>query len=699
LSYNLNLKKYIIFSGVSMKATETNLNQFLALNDTRFVIPVYQRNYDWTKSHCKQLIDDILTVGDNGNITSHFIGSIVSFKDKIHTSLETKELTIIDGQQRITTITLIYIVIYHLAKKSQDKRQEKRISETYLINAYSEEEKLKLRPAENNEKALKFLIDGDGDQPFGEFSQLIENYEYLKTRINNQNLDVLLKGLNKLIFVEISLDRIHDDPQRIFESLNSTGLELSQADLIRNYILMGLKSKHQEKIYEDYWLPIEQLCTAEHSNASRVSDFIRDYLTIETREIPNKNKVYLEFKRKFPNVEYEKLKTILDKIKRFAVHYNKLMNHKKETERDIKKQLYYIDKMGINVSYPFLLEVYEDYQNQKINKDTFIDVLELVQCFVWRRFVIGLPTNALNKIFMRLHEDIVLSDYLASLQRSLMRRKGNQRFPRDSEIAEALKDKDFYNILSRNRSYFLERLENWNNKELVQIEENPDITIEHIFPQKPGPKWLEELGKDEYDEILEKHLNTIANLTLSGNNGSLGNKPFLEKRDMPEKGYVHSRFFLNRYLAECDKWGLEELEERFKILSERFFNIWKYPGIDIDLETDNEEINIFDAESPTNKKLDYIIFWDQKHRISRVSDLYVYVIKFLFKEQSKTFFTTDLAEKIELTKHKEKLRQPAAINETYYIEANLDSINKFERIKYALTVFDLEEELIIKYAN
>lgn len=682
-----------------MKANETNLNKFLAQNDTQFVIPVYQRNYDWTQSHCKQLIDDILKTGDDDKINSHFIGSIVFIRDDIYLSSEPEELTIIDGQQRITTITLIYIVIFKLAKKNQDEKLERRINETYLINSYSEEEKLKLRPTENNDKALKFLINDNNDESFGEFSRLIENYEYLKTRINEENLDVLLKGLNKLIFVEISLERGRDDPQRIFESLNSTGLELSQADLIRNYILMGLKSKHQKKIYDNYWQHIEQLCTVDNSNVNRVSEFIRDYLTIENREIPNKNKVYHEFKKEYPNVEYEKLIPILNKIKRLAVHYNKLINYSKVTSPEIKKQLYYINKMGINVSYPFLLEVYDDYDTQKISKDTFINVLELVQSFVWRRFILGLPTNALNKIFMRLYEDIDQSDYLASLQRSLIKRKGNQRFPKDVEILEALRDKDFYNILSRNRSYFLERLENWNNKEIVQIEDNPNITVEHIFPQKPDPRWKEKLGEEEYNEIFDKYLNTIVNLTLSGNNGNLGNKTFIEKRDMPERGYRYSRFFLNRYLAELDKWGVAELKQRFKIIHERFFMIWEYPDVNIEVETSNEEINIFDAEDPTNKKLDYIIFWDQKNQISKVSDLYIYVLSFLFREQPKTFFTTDLGERIYLTKNKKNLRQPVAISETYYIEANLDNRSKFDRIKNALTIFDLEEELTIKYAR
>jgi len=682
-----------------MKATETNLNRFLAQPDTQFVIPVYQRNYDWKQSHCKQLVDDILAAGDNSKIKSHFIGSIVFIHDSLYSSAGINELTIIDGQQRITTITLIYIVLYQLAKKSGNKKTESKIQKTYLINEFAEEEKLKLRPTENNDKALKFLLKSDANQYFEDFSRLVENFEYIKTRINEENIDVLVKGLDKLMFVEISLERDKDNPQRIFESLNSTGLELSQADLIRNYILMGLKPKQQLIIYEDYWQHIERLCTVQESNENRVSDFIRDFLTIEKRDIPTKSKVFQAFKDNYKTIEYESLSGHLNKIKRFATFYNKLINSSNESDPAISRQIYLINKLEINVSYPFLLEVYSDYEGKKIDKDTLVAVFELVQTFVWRRFIVGLPTNALNKIFMRLYEDVDKSDYLASIQRSLLKRRGSLRFPIDSEIRDALRDKDIYSLQSRNRMYFLERLENFENKEPVSITGNPDITIEHIFPQKPDIKWLEYLGKEEFETIKEKHLNTIANLTLSGNNGSLGNKPFKEKRDLPGKGYRDSRLFLNKYLAGLEKWGIDEINERYRILCDRFIEIWKYPDVEVDLQSNSEEINIFDSDDPTNKKLEYIIFREEKHQFSKVAELYIYVLSYLFTEQPITFFTTDLGEKIQLTKDKSVLRYATSLNETYFIEGNLSNRDKFEKLKYALAKFEITDDLIIKFAD
>ncbi|NJL55796.1 DUF262 domain-containing protein [bacterium] len=687
-----------------MKANEVSLSRFLAQPDTQFVVPVYQRNYDWKRQQCRQLLDDILTVGSNKNRQTHFIGSIVYIHGDVFASAGIRELSIIDGQQRITTVMLIYIAIYRCAQGLKDEALQSRINETYLINKFAnEEEKLKLKPAENNDKVLKYLLRSDPREVYSEYSQLIENYNYLQSRVIPGNLDIIRAGLDKLLFVEISLDKSTDDPQRIFESLNSTGLDLSQADLIRNYILMGLNRKEQSRIYKDFWQVIETVAVEERSNINRVSDFVRDFLTIENREIPNKNKVYEEFKNKYPIENFENIESILPKIRGFAYHYHRLINPSREPDKDIRDQIKLISRLEINVSYPFLLEVYDDYARGRIDKRTFIEILETVQSYVWRRFIIGLPTSALNKIFMRLHEDVDLSNYLASIQASLLRRKGNQRFPTNQEVFGMLKEKDLYNIKGKNRLYLLERLENYQNIEKISIEDNSSITVEHIFPQNPDPSWKAELGEQEYGLMKEKYLNTVANLTLSGNNGSLGNRSFREKRDMntdgKEQGYKFSRLWLNRYLSSIEGWGLNALEERFQLIVERFQKVWKYPEVSIDQNYDYSEVNIFEAEDPTFRRLEYVVFYDQKLHITRVSELYVRVVRTLFEMRPDVFFTTDLSDRIALTKDRSKLRQATAIDETYFVESNLDNFAKFERIKYALTLFDAEDELSIKYAE
>ncbi|MFM9908823.1 MAG: DUF262 domain-containing protein [Chitinophagaceae bacterium] len=687
-----------------MEAKQVKLNKFLSQTDTQFMIPVYQRNYDWTLPQCKQLFDDILSVANNENLTSHFIGSIVFIHDNVYSSSGISELSIIDGQQRLTTITLIYISIYTLAQQLGNNNLVNKIEETYLINKFAnEEEKLKLKPTENNDKALRFLLKNDPSDEYLEYSRLIENYNYFKSRITPENYEIVLLGLSKLIFVEISLERDKDDPQKIFESLNSTGLELSQSDLIRNYILMGLKHKDQLNIYDNYWRQIELNATHEKTNGNKVSDFIRDFLTLENREIPNKNKVYLEFKKRYPLTDITNLEKILSKIKKYSYHYNKFINPYNESDNEISNQLVLINKLEINVAFPFLLEVYNDYTNNVINKTTLIEVLDLIQSFTWRRFIVGLPTNALNKIFMRLYEDIESSDYVVSLQKALLKKKSSQRFPRDQEIIGTLKERDMYGIQTKNRTYFFEKLENYQNREPVKIDGNPDITVEHIFPQNPDQKWKVMLGEEQFNLIKEKHLNTIANLTLSGNNGKLGNKYFTDKRDMndegKEQGYKFSRLWLNKFLSSLDKWDISTLEERFNLIEERFLKIWTFPTISIIQETENEEVNIFDAEDPTSKKLDYAIFFDQKLELKNITELYIQIMRSLFELNPQAFFVEPIQSRLTLTKHKEDCREAIALNDTYYIEQHMGSKPKFDRLKLVLTAMNLTDDLYIKYAD
>lgn len=689
-----------------MKANETKVDKFLATNETIFAIPVYQRNYDWTLFQCKQLLHDIIETGKNDKTNAHFIGSIVYVHDDVYTASGLTELTIIDGQQRLTTITLIYIALYRLAKELDNQMLVNRIQKTYLINEFApEEEKLKLKPTENNKEALRHILNSTEGEEFKGYSKIIENFDYFRSVINVENFEVIQRGLSKLIFVDIALDRQKDNPQRIFESLNSTGLELSQADLIRNYILMGLSRTNQDSIYKNFWEVIEKNAKDETLNKTRVSEFIRDYLTLKNKEIPNKGDVYAKFKDKYPTSTIDELELVLTELKSLVKYYNKLTNPKNEPDKQIRTQLEYINRLEINVAFPFLMKVYEDFSNDIIDKATFISVLSTVQSFTFRRFILGLPTNALNKIFMGLYDKVETNNYLFSIQIALLQRSGVQRFPRNTETLNALKEKDVYNIKPKNRTYLLERLENFQNNEPVAIEGNSDITIEHIFPQNPDPKWKIELGADEYNLIKENYLNTIGNLTLSGNNGKLSNKPFLDKKvmnvDGKEQGYNFSRLWLNRDLKEKAKWDKSEIEERANTISERFIKIWEIPEIDIELEATNDEINIFDAEDPKHKKLEYAIFFNQKLEVTQVAKLYIEVFKQLFDLQPETFFTSEIGDKLSLTKTPETsgLRQAVPISETYFIEANIDNMGKFDRIKQALTIFGFEDELSIKYAD
>lgn len=681
-----------------MIATQLQINTFLQAPNVQFVIPVYQRNYDWTNTECKDLLNDIISVEieDRG---THFIGSIVFVHEGTYSTNEVRELVIIDGQQRLTTINILYVALFHFAKESGKKQEGERLYNMFLTNQYvkNESSKLKLKQTDTNSIAFKAILLDSGSESIA-FSNVTENYNYFRTIINEDNFEIILRGLNRLIFVEISLERDKDDPQRIFESLNSTGLDLSQSDLIRNFILMDLPPKDQNRIFETIWNPIEENAKDIIKQISLVSDYIRDYLTLRNKKIPNKNKVYAEFKNLYTNKKDEAYNQELEKIKSLSIHYKKFINPSTVTDVQIRTELEYIKRLEINVAYPFLLQVFEDADNGLLDKEELIKILKLIQSYAWRRFIAGLPTNALNKIFMILYSEVDTEEYYDSIARALLKKKGSAKFPTDEDLKTALKDKDLYNTQPKNRNYLFEMLENFNNREHVNTN-NDHITIEHIFPQSPNEDWTKELSSDDYFLFKEKYLNTIGNLTLSGNNGALGNKSFTAKKvmnaDGKEQGYQFSRLWLNTFLNSIHNWDISKYKERQYIIYERFLKIWEYPDIEITDDNESEEQNIFDAESPTHKRLEYFIFENTKVEEDTIAQMYFYVIRNLYEKNSQLLVSNQ--DLLKITRESSDFRAPHEVVNGWFIEANIDSNSKFGILKKALSLFEIEDELSIKY--
>ena len=683
-----------------MKASETKVEDFLSRNKTQFIIPIYQRNYDWREEHCRQLLDDILAIGANSTQTAHFIGSIVFVSDNASLSGRLNEFVIIDGQQRLTTLTLIYLAICRVAKEQDDENLLNEITETFLTNKYAaENEKLKLRPTENNDEALKVLLHGDDPSNIHGFSHIAENFKYFRSRVTPENLGVVRNGLAKLMFVEISLDRQHDDPQRIFESMNSTGLDLSQADLIRNYILMGLNATEQKQLYDGFWRPIEESCHDIATNDSKVADFIRDYLTVKNKRIPNKAKVYPEFKVAWPRANLNGWRERLVILKTFASYYAKLLNPELESNATIQTHLRQIKRMENTVSYPFLLRVYADYAIGKITDVVFVDVLALVQTFTFRRLICDLPTAALNKIFTTLYDKVDVCDYLPSLQRALAAGTGQARFPMDEEVRDKLRVKDVYGMKGSNREHLLEQLENFRNNERVVVEDNDKITVEHIFPQNPDPKWKLELGDDDYNRLKNEFLHTLGNLTLSGNNGALGNKPFVEKRDLPEKGYKTSRLWLNKSLAALERWDASECEKRATSLIDRFLKIWPYPPEDALLRGRDEEgeMAIGDIDDAIGRSIEYAIFLGQKIPAPSFAECYAAIIRKMFELVPEKFIGTDLGTRLGFSQIKPEGLNSAKINDSWFILTKLNNNDKIKRLQRACEALDFEGDLFFKF--
>jgi len=682
-----------------MKANELQINNFLQTPNVQFVIPVYQRNYDWSTKECRELLRDIISVETESRGT-HFIGSIVFVHEGTYGTSEVKELVIIDGQQRLTTINILYVALHRFAKDNGFAQDSERLYNMFLTNQYvqNEDSKLKLKQTDANSVAFKSILLGT-DSDSLPFSNVIENYNFFKNIITKENFRTILNGLNRLIFVEISLERDKDDPQRIFESLNSTGLDLSQSDLIRNFILMDLAPKDQNRIFATIWNPIEENARDYAKQASLVSEFIRDYLTLKNKKIPNKNQVYAEFKSIYQNKKNEAYQQELENIKSLSYHFKKLVNPSTIPDTEIRKELEYLNRLEVNVAFPFLLQVFEDTENGLLTKTDLLRILKLIQSYTWRRFIVGWPTNALNKIFMTLYSEIDTEAYYDSIALALAKKRGSAKFPSDEDVRTALRDKDLYNIKSKNRNYMFEMLENFNNREYVNTS-NENITIEHIFPNNPSNDWSTDISTEDYFLFKEKYLNTLANLTLSGNNGALSNKSFLEKKvmnyDGGEQGYEYSRLWLNSYLKTLNVWDTAAYEQRLEILYERFLNVWPFPDVVISEVEDSEEINIFDADSPTHKKLEYFIWENNKIETDTVAHMYFFVIGKLYEKNASLLLNNQSVLKID--RNQDSFRAGQEVVGGWYVESNIDSYSKFATLKKLLTLFELEEELTIKYS-
>lgn len=462
---------------------------------------------------------------------------------------------------------------------------------------------------------------------------------------------------------------------------------------------MDLSPKEQNRIFETIWNPIEENARDYVKQSSLVSEFIRDYLTLRNKKIPNKNKVYAEFKGIYANKKGEAYHQELENIKSLSIHYKKFVNPNTVADLSIRKELEYINRLEINVAYPFLLQVFEDAENGLLSKADLLRVLKLVQSYAWRRFMVGLPTNALNKIFMALYTEVDTEEYYESIARALLKKKGNAKFPSNEDLRTALRDKDLYNIQPKSRNYLFEMLENFNNREYVNTD-HAFITIEHIFPKNPSGEWLNTLSPEDYFLFNEKYLNTIANLTLSGNNGALGNKSFNAKKEMnvdgKEQGYNFSRLWLNSYLKSINEWTIEAYNERLNIIYERFLKIWEIPDIEITDANDYEEQNIFDAESPTFKKIEYFIFENTKVEEDTIAQMYFYVIRKLYEKNTQLLISNQ--DILKISREKKDFRAAQEVINGWYIESNIDSNSKFVLLKKLLSVYELQDELFIKYA-
>ncbi|MCQ2692431.1 DUF262 and DUF1524 domain-containing protein [Helicobacter pylori] len=558
-----------------MKAGATTLLGFFEENqNNQFVIPIYQRLYSWKKEQCKQLWDDIIKIGGNDKMNGHFIGSILYVLDG---NTPSSPLLIIDGQQRLTTITLLFIALRNRSSdevKILEKFSRKEI-ESYLINNNKDgDKKFRLILSESDKDTLLFLIDKNKRKPSEPSVKIMENFKLFEKWIseNTDKLETIFKGLEKLMIVYIALDKEKDDPQLIFESMNSKGIELTQTDLIRNYIVMETEVEKQKDFYNQYWRAMEEDFK---QNETLFNRFVRHYLTIKTGKIPNIKKVYEAFKD-YQQKEGIEIEDLLKDLQKYCGYFCQIA-FKKESDKDLNKALSFLVDLEMDVVYPLLLELYSDYSDGVLSKQDFIPIIALTESYLCRRTVCGFESSGLNKIFAFFTKKIDKDQYLESMKVHFYQlEKTTGKFPKDSEFKDSFITKELYDPKKRKKiKYFLERLENFDTNEPVDTQK---CTIEHIMPQTLTEEWKRDLGEN-FQAIHEKYLHTIGNLTLTGYNSEYRNNSFQKKRDM-ENGFKQSPLRLNQSLKDLESFGEEEIEKRANDLADFALKIWTYPKLD-----------------------------------------------------------------------------------------------------------------------
>lgn len=689
-----------------MKGSEAKMTGFMEGADKRYVIPVYQRKYDWKLDNCRRLYDDLKKIVQD-NRDSHFFGSIVS---SVVPNGSKIEYHIIDGQQRLTTVTLLLLAIRNMiAQKkifSNEGRLDEQINQRFLISPWAkEDDQIKLRPVKSDREALTRLFGEEED--YNPASSLTLNYRFFCEQLlkNEIPVDALYGAISKLEIISITLDQ-GDNAQLIFESLNSTGLALTEGDKIRNYILMGQSPKEQSKLYDTYWTTIER-CTN-----NDVSGFIRDYLSVKQQVTPTISNVYCAFKKYAENSQIP-IDALLEDLRRYARFFEKLRTCKSNLKNQkLDDCLYRMMRLEIVVTRPFLMEVLRLNQDGKLTVDDVLHVFLITENFLFRRNICEVPTNALNKIFLNLNKEILRYDntadnYVQKFIYALLSRKESGRFPDDEEFTAALATKQVYQMRGKYKAYLFERIENFGTIETKDVYTHLDnnvYTIEHIMPQHLTPAWTEALGPNA-TEIHTIWLHRLANLTLTGYNPNLSNKTFLEKRDSEEGGYKVSGLKMNQKISNKEAWGLPELEERNDEMLALAKKIWTYPQtafIPANKMFDSCTLDDENAEL-TGREIVKYSYQNAEQPVSSWADMFEHVVKFLHQKDKSVLsglaynsdVNTNLSNYVRNTA--DGLRSALRVDDHIFMERNTSTVLKTSILRRLFALYEADPMDLVFY--
>lgn len=695
-----------------MRGTASLLSSFIEGNKVQFIIPVYQRNYDWLLENCDQLFNDLVKLNQSDRPT-HFFGSIVTSSADGYGF----NRLVIDGQQRLTTISLLLLAGIKAVKDGKlTVSNESRLSEArevFLLAKYSTaDRKIKLVPIENDMKAYDLIFEDEGT--FIEDSKVTRNYRHfydLLTKAPQQiSFDELLDAIERLQIISIELDG-NDDPQLIFESLNSTGLALTGADKIRNYLLMSLTAEEQQSCFKSYWQKIE------YATDNQPTMFLRDYLTIKQqlqRPVRIAN-IYPEWKKYMYGKDRKaELAEMLD----YAQYYRQITKGELSTDK-LSKKIHHICNIETDVANVFFIQFLKYASINNLPENEICKVIDLVENYMARRIVCNMPANALTQVFCALHKDVVKSmdEYIASesgntysysdiLTYHIMRRDGNYQLPRDTQFIESIKTRDAYHMLKPFQIFLFERLENSVHGEYNDVANDMRTkmaTIEHIMPQTLNADWIAMLGTD-YELVKEKYLHTFANLTLTGINSELSNKAFDVKRDGKvidgniSPGYKDSKYRLTRSVTTCQKWTEIELENRSTEIVEILLRLYPLPATTFrPLPKPVEEVSLEEETfSPTSRALKGFRIFGSEYVETTWKGMLLKVVSVISEKYPDIVDSLYDAESYFWTSKKVDIQYCTMIGPDKYLWTSIDNKGKLRCLRYLFDKCDVaESELVL----
>ncbi len=670
------------------------LRDFIGTNKVLFRIPVYQRNYDWSESNCNRLLDDIYSIMQSGD--KHFLGTIVFMAAKSG-GFALQEYVIIDGQQRLTTLMLILKALSVVAENVGDNCYHE-IEEQYLHNKYCEEEfKVKLKPIKSDNNQFLLLLENRLDE-MTEETHIYHNFMLCKERFERWaekgiNPSQVLDALTKLEIVEIVLTKGEDDPQVIFESINSTGLELSNADLIRNYLLMN--ADDQEKLYENYWLYIEKTLRNK-MDYSNLDAFFMQYIVYKTSKPVNNRQLYNSFVKLFKSSSYSQ-ESILKELRYYAEIFGAFVYGSDKYPDRINKLLYRLRVLNQTTCYPFLLHVFDDYHQGVITEETVEKVLQFILAYLLRRMVCGVPSNTLRGLFTYLYNRIfkVASNkqkYYEALNKFLFTVSSKDVIPSATEFERALQKANIYgnNALCR---FLLLDIENGDGKEILQAK---NLTIEHIMPQTLSADWRH-ISPEEHEE----YLHTIGNLTVTGYNSELSNKSFSEKQDIIREN--SKAVVLNSDVLDKKNWNIADIQTRAKRLAGIVLTRYKIDRVvDESIEFEYiETLTLDNYDEVTGKKLVSFKLFGETYRQNKYALMLLDVIKLLDKKvpgklhtlaENKFSFNSTKRKHVHLNLDGSGMRYPWRVTNEIYLEANLSAWSCIRFIENLLSEFGFEKD-------